>query len=43
MLYDARMPGGIVRFAEFFRFHDGKISALRIHYDPAEYVQRGGS
>jgi ketosteroid isomerase-like protein len=42
MLYDAHMPDGIVRITEFFRIRDGKISTLRIHYDPAEYMQRGG-
>jgi len=42
MLYDAQMPGGIVRLAEFFRLDDGRISTLRIHYDPAEYTQQGG-
>jgi SnoaL-like domain len=42
MLYDAHMPGGVVRLAEFFRLDDGRISALRIHYDPAEYMRQGG-
>lgn len=41
-LYDARMPGGTVRFAEFFRIEDGKIQSLRLLYDPAEYRARGG-
>jgi hypothetical protein len=42
VLYDAHMPDGIVRLAEFFRLHNGKISTLRIHYDPAEYIKHGG-
>jgi hypothetical protein len=42
MLYDAHLPGGVVRLAEFFRLEDARIAALRIHYDPAEYVERGG-
>ncbi|MFP3462719.1 nuclear transport factor 2 family protein [Arthrobacter globiformis] len=42
ILYDARMPGGTVRFAEFFSISDGKITALRLHYDAADYTQKGG-
>ncbi|MDP9693784.1 UNVERIFIED_ORG: ketosteroid isomerase-like protein [Arthrobacter globiformis] len=42
ILYDARMPGGTVRFAEFFTISDGKITALRLHYDAAGYTQKGG-
>jgi hypothetical protein len=41
-LYDAELPGGMVRFAEFFRITDGKIRSLRLHYDAAEYRARGG-
>ena len=41
-LYDAEMPGGIVRFAEFFQIDGGKIQTLRLMYDPAEYRARGG-
>jgi hypothetical protein len=36
------LPGGMVRFAEFFRITDGKIRSLRLHYDAAEYRARGG-
>jgi hypothetical protein len=36
-LYDARLPGGVVRFAEFFEVVDGRIQALRLHYDPAAF------
>ena len=32
-LYDAELPGGTVRFAEFFRVADGRIQALTLHYD----------
>ena len=42
ILYDAQMPGGTVRFAEFFSISDGKITALRLHYDAADYTQKGG-
>lgn len=41
-LYDARLPGGMARMAEFFSISDGKIAALRIHYDPADYTLKGG-
>jgi ketosteroid isomerase-like protein len=41
-LYDAEMPGGTVRFAEFFRVEDGKIQTLRLVYDATEYRARGG-
>ncbi|MFZ1410970.1 MAG: nuclear transport factor 2 family protein [Micropruina sp.] len=42
VLYDAALPGGTVRFAEFFRFTDGRISELVIHYDAAAYLAQGG-
>ena len=41
-LYDAEMPGGTVRFAEFFHVEDGKIQTLRLLYDATEYRARGG-
>ncbi len=41
-LYDAEMPGGTVRFAEFFQTADGKIQSLRLLYDAHEYRARGG-
>lgn len=41
-LYDAEMPGGTVRFAEFFEIADGKIQSLRLLYDAHEYQARGG-
>ena len=36
-LYDAELPGGVVRFAEFFEVADGRIQTLRLHYDPAAF------
>lgn len=41
-LYDAEMPGGTVRFAEFFRVADGRIQSLRLLFDATEYRARGG-
>lgn len=40
--YTAELPGGPVRFSEFFTLHDGVISALRLQYDAADYVAKGG-
>jgi len=42
VLYDAQMPGGLVRFAEFFTFRDGVIDTLQLHYDGADYIAKGG-
>ncbi|MBW9095384.1 nuclear transport factor 2 family protein [Microbacterium jejuense] len=42
VLYDAEMPGGPVRFSEFFVFDGDRISELRIQYDAADYVAKGG-
>lgn len=41
-LYDAHLPGGVVRFSEFFTLGDGIILTLRIQYDPADYMTKGG-
>lgn len=41
-LYDAEMPGGTVRFAEFLQIKGGKIQSLRLLYDATEYRARGG-
>lgn len=41
-LYDAEMPGGTVRFAEFFQVANGKIGSLRLLYDASEYRAHGG-
>lgn len=43
VLYDAHMPKGIVRLAEFFTFADGKIRRLRLHYDADDYIAKGGA
>ena len=43
VLYDATLPKGVVRFAEFFTFADGRIQQLRLLYDPADYVAKGGA
>jgi hypothetical protein len=42
ILYDAEMPGGIVRFSEFFSMAGGQIQTLRLLYDATEYRGRGG-
>jgi hypothetical protein len=42
VLYDAELPGGTVRFAEFFQLDAGRIRSLRLLYDAAEYRARGG-
>jgi hypothetical protein len=42
VLYDADLPGGTLRFAEFFRFDAGKIAAIKLLYDPARYTAFGG-
>ncbi|TXN30609.1 hypothetical protein [Lacisediminihabitans profunda] len=42
VLYDAEMPGGTVRFAEFFTFRDGVIDTLNLHYNGQDYLGKGG-
>lgn len=42
VLYDAAMPGGVVRFAEFFTLADGVIDSVHLHYDGADYLAKGG-
>lgn len=42
VLYDAEMPGGTVRFAEFFTFRDQVIDTLDLHYDGQDYIAKGG-
>ncbi|MBN6054142.1 nuclear transport factor 2 family protein, partial [Nonomuraea sp. RK-328] len=42
VLYDAHLPKGVVRLAEFFTIADGRIRRLRLQYDPADYVAKGG-
>jgi hypothetical protein len=42
VLYDAVMPGGTVRFAEFFTYQDNVIERLFLHYDGPDYINKGG-
>jgi ketosteroid isomerase-like protein len=42
VIYDADLPGGTMRFAEFFEVDGGRISALRLLYDAAQYRALGG-
>jgi ketosteroid isomerase-like protein len=42
VLYDAEIPGGGMRFAEFFRVENGRIASLKLHYDAAQYRALGG-
>lgn len=42
VLYDADLPGGTLRFAEFFRFAGGQIASITLLYDPARYTAFGG-
>lgn len=42
VLYDASMPGGVVRLAEFFSYRDGVINTLDLHYDGNDYLAKGG-
>ncbi len=41
-LYDAKLPGGNCRFAEFFEIDAGVITTLRLLFDPKRYVELGG-
>jgi SnoaL-like protein len=42
VLYDADLPGGTLRFADFFRFDGGQIASIKLLYDPARYTALGG-
>jgi hypothetical protein len=42
MLYDADLPGGTLRFAEFFRFEGSQIASIKLLYDPGRYTAFGG-
>ena len=42
VLYDATMPGGVVRLAEFFTYQEGVIGTLYLHYDGNDYIAKGG-
>jgi ketosteroid isomerase-like protein len=41
-LYDADLPEGTMRFAEFFDIEDGRIHAITLLYDAAQYRALGG-
>ena len=41
-LYDADLPRGTLRFAEFFDVGEGRITAIRLLYDAGKYVELGG-
>lgn len=41
-LYDAQLPGGTMRFAEFFQVDDGRIQAIKLVYDASQYRALGG-
>ncbi|MHB1585189.1 MAG: nuclear transport factor 2-like protein [Acidimicrobiales bacterium] len=41
-LYDAELPGGTCRFAEFFELDAGVITGLRLVFDPKRYIELGG-
>jgi hypothetical protein len=42
VLYDADLPGGTMRFAEFFDVDGSRIKAIRLLYDAAQYRALGG-
>lgn len=42
VLYDAEIPGGSMRFAEFFRVEGGRIAAIKLLYDVSQYRALGG-
>ena len=41
-LYDAELPGGTCRFAEFFELDAGVITTLRLLFDPKRYLEARG-
>jgi ketosteroid isomerase-like protein len=42
VIYDADLPGGSMRFAEFFQVAEGRIHAIKLLYDAAQYRALGG-
>ncbi len=42
VLYDATLPGGTVRFSEFFTMTNGRIDTLNLQYDGPDYLAKGG-
>lgn len=41
-LYDANLPEGTMRFAEFFHIADGRIQSIKLLYDATQYRALGG-
>jgi len=41
-VYDADLPNGTMRFAEFFQMDGGRIQAIKLVYDAAQYRALGG-
>lgn len=41
-LYDADLPEGTMRFAEFFEVENGRIRSLELLYDATQYRALGG-
>jgi ketosteroid isomerase-like protein len=41
-LYDADLPEGTMRFAEFFEVENGRIRSLTLLYDATQYRALGG-
>jgi SnoaL-like protein len=42
VLYDADLPEGTMRFAEFFQVAEGRIQSIKLLYDAAQYRALGG-
>jgi hypothetical protein len=42
VLYDADLPEGTMRFAEFFQVSEGRIQSIKLLYDAARYRALGG-
>jgi hypothetical protein len=42
VLYDADLPEGTMRFAEFFRVDAGRIQSITLLYDATQYRALGG-
>jgi hypothetical protein len=42
VLYDANLPEGTMRFAEFFHVADGRIQSIKLLYDATQYRALGG-
>ena len=42
VLYDADLPEGTMRFAEFFQVSGGRIQSIKLLYDATQYRALGG-